>query len=294
LGIERAIVAVASLQQGVIARSQLLALGLSANGIDSRVKRGRLIRIQRGVYRVGPVLGPLGDEMAAVLACRPKAFLSHQSTAFAFGLIDDRPGSLHVTVVGRELHRPGLICHQTVALLAHETTEINGVPATTATRTILDLAPTANLEHLLAQAYAKHLTNRSKLLTLIARYPGRPGTRRLRQLLDATPARTRSPPERRLLALTRKARLPEPRVNAHLHAWEVDFLWPDHRLVVEVDALSTHTSPRDFERDRRKDAELTLRGFTVVRITRRQIDEGPEAVIAQLAAFLYPHRRHGY
>jgi very-short-patch-repair endonuclease len=288
LGIDRAIHAVAALQHGVIARSQLIALGLSANGIDARVKRGRLFRMQRGVYRVGPVLGPLGQEMAAVLACRPKAFLSHQSAAFAFKLTSDRPPSVHLTVVRRELHRPGLICHQTVELPTDEATEIDGVPATTPTRTILDLALTADIERLLAEAYARHLTTRPKLLSLLARYPTRRGTRALRAVLETTPARTRSKPERRLLSLIRLARLPPPQVNAKLHNWEVDFLWPDRKLIVEVDALSTHTSPRAFERDRRKDAELTLLGYTVVRVTRRQIEGEPEALVARLAAFLYP------
>ena len=75
-------------------------------------------------------------------------------------------------------------------------------------------------------------------------------------------------------------------VNARLHGWEVDFLWPAERLVVELDALSTHTSPRDFERDRRKDADLTLRRYTVIRVTRRQVEREPEAVIARIATAL--------
>jgi very-short-patch-repair endonuclease len=86
--------------------------------------------------------------------------------------------------------------------------------------------------------------------------------------------------------LIRKARLPSPRANVKVHGWEVDLLWSEHRLIVEVDALSTHTSPRDFERDRRKDAELTLLGYTVIRITRRQIEQEPEAVVARISAAL--------
>jgi very-short-patch-repair endonuclease len=116
----------------------------------------------------------------------------------------------------------------------------------------------------------------------------RPGIPSLLRLLEApaAPARTRSNPERRLLALIRRAQLPEPRPNARRHGYELDLLWAERKLVVEVDALSTHSDPRTFERDRKRDAELTLRGYTVIRVTRRQIEEEPEAVVARIAAAL--------
>jgi very-short-patch-repair endonuclease len=76
------------------------------------------------------------------------------------------------------------------------------------------------------------------------------------------------------------------RANVRVGPWEVDFVWPAARLIVEVDALSTHTDPRSFERDRRKDAELTLAGYTVIRVTRRQIEREPHAVVARIAAAL--------
>jgi very-short-patch-repair endonuclease len=283
-GVERAINGVARAQHGAIARRQLRAIGLGDNGITGWLARGRLQRMFRGVFMVGPLRGDRCEEAAAVLACATPAWVSHASVAYMLGLLDTRPDEVHLTTA-RSVRRAGITVHRS-QLQPDEVTQVEGIPATTPTRTIIDLAPRTDLEHLLAQAYAKHLTSRQKLLSLSARYPSRPGVPTLRALLDATPARTRSKPERNLLALIRNARLPEPRVNTRLHGWEVDFFWPEHRLVVEVDALSTHTSPRDFERDRRKDAELTLRGYTVIRVTRRQIVEEPEAVIARIAAGL--------
>jgi very-short-patch-repair endonuclease len=70
------------------------------------------------------------------------------------------------------------------------------------------------------------------------------------------PAFTRSEAEAKPLALIRKARLPTPEVNARIGGYEVDFLWREQGLVVEVDGFAYHSTRRAFERDRRKDAEV--------------------------------------
>jgi very-short-patch-repair endonuclease len=72
---------------------------------------------------------------------------------------------------------------------------------------------------------------------------------------------------------------------------EVDFLWPAHGLIVEVDGYAFHSSRSAFERDRRRDAELQTSGYRVIRITWRQIADEPEAVIATLAAALAAQER---
>ena len=56
--------------------------------------------------------------------------------------------------------------------------------------------------------------------------------------------------------------------------------------MVEVDGYAFHSTRRSFERDRRRDAELTSRGYRVIRLTWRQITAEPEVVIAQLAPSL--------
>jgi very-short-patch-repair endonuclease len=103
---------------------------------------------------------------------------------------------------------------------------------------------------------------------------------------DAKPALTRSEAEERLLALIRSAELPEPELNVRIGRHEVDFLWRDRGLVVEVDGFRYHSSRDAFERDRLRDAELGAQGFTVMRITWRQIVGSPEAVVARIAMAL--------
>jgi len=68
--------------------------------------------------------------------------------------------------------------------------------------------------------------------------------------------------------------------------YEVDFLWPGERLVVEVDGYAFHSTRAAFERDRVRDADLQAHGYRVLRFTWRRLAEAPEAVITAIATAL--------
>jgi len=172
-----------------------------------------------------------------------------------------------------------------------ERTTRHGIPLTTVARTIIDLATTLSphaLEQVVAEAHRRNLAKRAELQALLDRYPKRAGTAALRRLLngDRPPAFLRSEAERRLLALIRRARLPAPETNATLGDFEIDFLWREERLVVEVDGGAFHSALPDRRRDQRKDAALVAAGYTVVRIGWHQITEEPEATVALIARVL--------
>jgi very-short-patch-repair endonuclease len=127
-----------------------------------------------------------------------------------------------------------------------------------------------------------------ELSTLISRRPGRPGTPALRALLQyhGSPALTHSEAEERFLALIRKGRLPAPEANVVFGGHELDFLWRSKGVAVEVDGFAFHSSRSQFERDRRRDAQLLVGGIQVIRFTWRQIEAEPYAVLACLAQAL--------
>lgn len=75
-------------------------------------------------------------------------------------------------------------------------------------------------------------------------------------------------------------------MNATVGGFEVDFLWRDHGLVVEVDGFAFHSSSAAFERDRVRDATLAAAGVGVMRVTWRQLAGGREAILARLAQAL--------
>lgn len=75
-------------------------------------------------------------------------------------------------------------------------------------------------------------------------------------------------------------------MNARAGPYEVDFLWPNQRLIVETDSWRHHGDRRAFERDRAKDAALQSLGFRVLRFTFRQVVRDRSAVVAALRSLL--------
>ena len=136
------------------------------------------------------------------------------------------------------------------------------------------------------EARVRRLVTDRSLNEQFSRYPRHPGRPRLERAVAAGPRLTRSEAERLLLELIRAARLPEPLTNVRVGRHEVDFLWPSHRLVVEVDSYAVHSLRRSFENDRRRDAELIAAGYRVIRITWRQLTAERDATVATLAVAL--------
>ena len=72
-----------------------------------------------------------------------------------------------------------------------------------------------------------------------------------------------------------------PERNAPIGPWTVDCLWPDHRVVVELDGAQ-HDRPHQADVDRDRDLWLRAQRYLVRRYGHRQIDERPDDVIADL------------
>jgi very-short-patch-repair endonuclease len=293
---------IAARQHGVVTRQQLLEAGLTARMIFRRAAQQRLVRVHRGVYRIGPVMSLHARDMAAVLACGADAVLSGWSAVRLWQLPSPpaalaqlrEPGVVFVTVAGRDCgRRRGIRLRRVSVLHASEVTRRNGIPVTTAARTLLDMAAdlaqhqlVRELERSVGQALRERLTTTAELESLLTRHPARRGAALLRQVTSGASAATRSQAEERMLALIRSARLPIPRVNQPVAGYIADFHWPAQRLVVEVDGFRYHTQRDRFESDRARDLDLTAIGIIVIRVTWRQLTEEASAVIGQIALAL--------
>lgn len=291
-GLDSAVAELARTQFGLVTRRQLLELGASEDQIDRRLQRGLLHRLHRAVYTVGhSLLDRRGRFLGAVLSCGDSAALSHRSAAEMLEI--GSPSSRAPEVSSPTIHRrrDSIVVHR--ALVPDDEIQvIAGIRTTGLSRTIVDLAARSSrseLERMLNEAEVRSLTDRISVPVLLERYPRRAGTAVLRQLLrEAANARgiTKKELERRFAALLYSTDLPQPRRNAHIaiegQFFEVDCLWAEQRLIVELDGQAVHGTATAFERDRRKDRILMTGGWRVMRVTWRQLHGEPDAVIADL------------
>jgi very-short-patch-repair endonuclease len=67
---------------------------------------------------------------------------------------------------------------------------------------------------------------------------------------------------------------------------EVDAIWPELRVVVELDGVQGHATAAQMRRDRGRELELRLGGYVVLRYSYDQIVHEPQAVLADLRAAL--------
>ena len=294
--VDRAIAVLAERQHGVVARRQLLEIGIGAGAIDLRVRRGRLHTIHRGVYAVGHRrLTPDGRRMAAVLACGDGAALSHRDACAVHGIRPCSRPVLEVTVPRKQRARPGIQLHA-ARLPVDEITAVRGIPVTTVPRSILDLAairPRHEVEAALREAEVRRLYDPLSLGDLVERHPGHRGSGAVRAVLALLAAGGEISKERMValfLSVLDGARVSRPRLNVWIEvagrAYECDGVWFGGRVMVELDGYAVHGTRRNFERDRERDRILQAAGWRVVRVTWRQLNDDPEGVVRDLAALL--------
>jgi very-short-patch-repair endonuclease len=258
---------IAAVQHGVVEVGQLRAAGISKDSVWKAVKAGRLHRVFRGVYAVGHAgLSSEGMWMAAVLASGDGAVLSHRSAAELWQLLPRRDGPVDVTIptsAGRRRRR-GLRIHRSPYLPVNATTTRDRIAVTTAARTLRDLP------RVVPPALVRKATRQAEYLGL--------------PLGAIQTDGTRSDLERAFLVLCRRHRLPAPVANATIGPYTVDFLWPDHHLVVETDAYATHRGRQAFEDDRARELYLHAAGYRLRRFTDNQVYGQPAALAASLRA----------
>jgi very-short-patch-repair endonuclease len=220
--------------------------------------------------------------------------LSHHAAVALWKLIDARPTVIDVTTTtdaGR--HDPEIRLHRARSLHPDDVRTHEGIRVTSVSRSLIDFAGIASrrqVERALSHAALKDLYDAEEMMAALERSNGRRGAQLIRSLVGDGVTRTRSSYERRLLAILRKHSLPKPRINEEVNGYEVDFHWPEARLIVEIDSRTYHLTKRAFEEDRRRDADLMLLGWRVLRITERRLYDEPGAVAALISAALRTSR----
>jgi very-short-patch-repair endonuclease len=271
-------------QHGVLARTDLLDLGFSDAGIKHRVASGRLHPVAGGVYAVGrPDLSPYGRWMAAVLACGEGAVLSHRSAAELWGIGFEERGRIDVSIRCRSrLERAGVKVRSRPKLSVGSVVRRFGIPVTTPTQTLIDLATELKplrLERAVNQADVHDLVDPETLRRSLDAYVGMPGAKTLRTMLDRHTFRlSDSDLEIYFRPLALAAGFPLPLSKQWVLGYEVDFHFLDHGLIVETDGLRYHRTPAQQARMVKRDQTHTSHGFRVLRFTHWQIAHAPNEV----------------
>ena len=277
-------------RHSVITTDELLALELSHSDIGYRLDVGRLHRKHKEVYAVGrPDLTLDGEFLAAVLACGPRAKLSHLSALRKWDL--RRGGTHRIDVTAPRTIKPkrGIRLHRPLNLDDLDATELDGIPITSVAQTLLDVAAPAhrlNVGKLLHEAEVQQVLDMRAIWAVLARSPRAAGARRLEAAFREEAPFTRSDLEEATLALFRSYSVPEPETNAWVSDGEklveVDFLWRRFRLVVEVDGARYHATRWRRRQDAAKTAALRAQGWTVLRFPDLEINGTPARVAATI------------
>lgn len=288
---------VAARQFGQITWAQLRALDLAPATIRWWTGTGYLIPNLPRVYAVGQVRRDEPSRLSSfLLFAGPGAALSHGTSAHWRGWLRYPVRATHISTPRHIRKRfPSVVFH-TERDIDREL--VNGIPCTTMTQTVLDLAatepPKLVLRSLAQLDYERSLDDKA-IRAACGR--GKPGSTALLKALETYMpqlARTKSELEEEFLYLCQRFDIPLPQVNIKLYGEEPDCYWPEFRLVVELDGDGNHGSPAQGNRDRRKDLKLRAHGLTVVRYTWDQVTHDDAAVAADTLSQIEQLRRLKY
>jgi hypothetical protein len=287
---DRELIRLARRRHWLVTTAELNGLGFSRDAIDHRLRAGRLFRVHRGVYAVGRhTLTPAGRRCAAVLACGSGALLSHTSAAAQWHLLETSRTIVDVTVPTDHRPRRGIRVHTSRTITRADITELDRIPITSVARTLVDLAGQVRrdrLEHALGRAYTLRHLDVAEIQDAMGRNANQRGVATLQGLLAGfiEPPMTRSDLEQLARRTIAAAGLPPPQSNGIAAGLCVDLLWPDWRLVVEIDSPGWHDNPWAFERDRQRDIILRKARFEVLRVTEWRLKRDPDGFIADVLA----------
>ena len=281
---------VAARQDRALSLPQLKALEFTRREIDGLKDRRHIHPLPwPRVFAVGhPRLNPRGRGLAATLSTG--APLGHQSALAAVGCLPITR-QVHVVKHTNGRNRNELWVHESGCLLNRDVFVGAGLYITSPERALLDIAPTVDeavLFRATNEAQAQEILDETATADLLDRVNGHRGHAPLKAMLQevAIPVVLRSELERVFFDLVRAAGLPRPDANVPWRDWNLDFVFWEQRVVVEVDGIRFHENERARRRDPAAHNALQLEGFRVLRYTWRRLTGAAPAVQSELVSTL--------
>ena len=293
----------AASQDGVIARRQLLAAGLTPAGARTQLDAGRWRPLLPGIYLTHT--GPADERAriwAGVLYCGPGAMAGAGTALWLAAAIDESPSLVSIVVPAhrRVTRQPGLRIRYSRLLpqeahpsacpprLRLEAAVLDVVDRTTSAQVVLDLV---------MRVTQRRLTTAARLGTALRGRRRQRWRSLLNELLADVAAGAASPLEHRYLNDVERAhRLPHGErnlpeyVDGATSSRYRDVRYRPWGVVVELDGREAHPGTEAF-RDMRRDNGAVTVGEVVLRYGWRDVAGDPCSVAAQVGEVLH---RYGW
>ncbi|AEV72404.1 hypothetical protein MycrhN_1793 [Mycolicibacterium rhodesiae NBB3] len=271
-------------QDGVITLEQAYASGLSLPAVQRRVQSGNWMRCSRGVYFVDDrPFTNAARVRAAVWGYGERATASGLAAAWWHGLTRFAPDVVDVTMPRTGHGR----CHEKTRLRRRDldpsdVASVRGLRVTARPLTILEAAIKRRGGIELMDGALQHDIELRELWRAQLRNKGRYGSPAARILLQAAGDGARSAAERVLVKLLREAGITGWRTNHPVGGYKVDVGFPVQQIAIETDGWAFHSDQDAFQVDRRRQNDLSLLGWQVLRFTWLDLTEYPQRVIATI------------
>ena len=283
----------AARHRGLLRRAVAVDHGLTPRQIRYRVATGSWLEVEPGVYRMAGA--PVTWEQRVLVACWAEdGWASHRTAAAIWDFEGCAPRVIEV-LVDRWKRRPNpsVRVHETRVLHPDDVGEIDGLPVTSAPRTVLDLAVFFRpwrIESIYHDALNRRLLTPEATWECFERLesPGRPWLDPIKPII----ARTIGDPnvktnefEKRLLRVLADGGLPLPETQVEIHRPDgtflcrVDALYRDTKTILEADSRKFHGSWVRRTRDIRLDRELVALGYSVLRFTWEDLTKHADEVV---------------
>lgn len=286
--VDRQVAAKAGQQHGLVTLAQLVECGLGRGAIKTRISRGWLIRLHRGVYAVGhrPTTAAAAY-LGASLAAGGDARVSGLAAAYLLSLVDERADP-EVTVSARR-RIPGVLVHRSRLVGSRHTTNLDRVPVSRPADALVEIAGRlgdVELSRAIQTAIVRYRVTEHALLVALRDRPRQHDRARLAALFLGDDPRVLSELERAFVELLGDAALPLPTTNRLTDGRYVDCRWPGHRLTVELLGFRFHSSRGAWEADHARRREAQARGERFLALTHDDVTRHRDATLAQLRELL--------
>jgi very-short-patch-repair endonuclease len=293
----RVVLARAAEQYGVVSRDEALAAGLTPKQFTRLQERGHVERLLPGVYRIGGSPATARQRaMAAILWLGDEALLSFLTAATLLRFDGCKTAELDVSVP-RDIRARGcenVNVHRVLALPPKDRVRVDGLPCTSATRTLIDCASLLGeeaLEVAFESARRMGLTSvralERRAFELCAR--GRAGSSAIRALLSHQRPDERALQYRlevKMARLLRQSDLPRPDRQFPVGEYRLDFAFSPFMHGVECEGFDYHGSRLAWKRDKRRTSYIEAHGWSLTFVSWDDVTLRPDETLRRISLAL--------